>query len=94
VISLELKPKLSKKARVQRDKVTGKNVLLYPERGLVLNETASMIVERCDGARTVQQIIDELAQKFTGATREQLTQEVVAFLQQLYDRTLLDGQAP
>ncbi|MFT3843275.1 MAG: pyrroloquinoline quinone biosynthesis peptide chaperone PqqD [Myxococcaceae bacterium] len=90
MIPLELKPKLSKKARVQRDKVTGKNVLLYPERGLVLNDTAYAIVERCDGARTVGQIVDELVAKFEGAGREEIAREVQGFLQQLFDRTLLD----
>jgi coenzyme PQQ biosynthesis protein PqqD len=91
VISLELKPRLSKKARVQRDKVTGKNVLLYPERGLVLNDTAFAIVERCKGELTVQQIVDELVAKFPGASRETIQAEVLAFLEQLSDRTLLDG---
>lgn len=92
MIPPELKPKLSKKARVQRDKVTGKNVLLYPERGLVLNETAFAIVERCDGARTVAQIVEELTAKFQGANREEIAREVQGFLQQLADRTLLDGK--
>jgi len=93
MIPLELKPKLSKKARVQRDKLTGKNVLLYPERGLVLNETAFAIVDRCDGARTVAQIVDELVVKFRGVDREEIAREVQAFLEQLSDRTLLDGNA-
>jgi coenzyme PQQ biosynthesis protein PqqD len=91
MISLELKPRLSKKARVQVDKVSGRSVLLYPERGLVLNDTAFAIVERCRGEMTVKQIVDELLAKFQGATREEITQEVLGFLQQLSDRTLLDG---
>ncbi len=91
MITLALKPKLSKKARVQRDKVTGKNVLLYPERGLVLNDTAFAIIERCRGELTVDQIVGELVKKFEGATREEITGQVLAFLRQLHERTLLDG---
>ena len=39
-------------------------VLLYPEGVVKLNQTAGEILKRCDGARTVAALIDELKQVF------------------------------
>jgi pyrroloquinoline quinone biosynthesis protein D len=48
---------------LQVDATTGKNVLLFPEGVLELNETAQEIVTRCDG-RTVGEIIQALAEEY------------------------------
>jgi len=52
--------RLAPKARVQRDRVSGKAFLLYPERGLELSESAARIVAACGEGRTVTAIVDEL----------------------------------
>jgi len=49
--------------RLQIDSTTGKNVLLYPEGIVELNETAHAILSRCDG-RTLGEITHALAEEY------------------------------
>ena len=42
------------------------HVLLYPEGIVKLNQTAGDIIERCDGKRTVAELIAELQQRYPG----------------------------
>ena len=39
-------------------------MLLYPERGLVLNATAADVVKLCTGEHTVAAIVERLAEKY------------------------------
>jgi len=83
--------RLAPKARLQRDRVSGKPFLLYPERGLELSDSAARIVALCaEGGtpRTVADIADELAAA-TGEPRERIESEVLTFLRALDDRGLL-----
>jgi coenzyme PQQ biosynthesis protein PqqD len=82
--------RLAPKARLQRDRVSGKAFLLYPERGLELSDSAARIVALCaDGAdRTVAAIVDELTAA-SGEPRERIESEVLSFLGALADRGLL-----
>jgi pyrroloquinoline quinone biosynthesis protein D len=80
--------RLAAKARLQRDRVSGKPFLLYPERGLELSDSAARIVALCGGERTVAEIVDELAAA-TGEPRERIEGEVLTFLRALDDRGLL-----
>ncbi len=50
---LELKPKLALKTKLRLDPKSGKYILLYPEKGLLLNPTGAAILQRCDGERTL-----------------------------------------
>jgi len=85
--------RLSRKARVQPDPRDGRPVLLSPERGLRLGETAAAIVALCDGTRDTEAIVDELAVRF-GAERGRVARDVEAFLADLHGRALLEGFAP
>ena len=49
-------PKLSGKARLRLDGISGATFLLYPERGLRLNGTAAAILSLCDGSRSLESI--------------------------------------
>ena len=80
---------MAKKARLRRDRVTGRSLLLYPERGLALNETAAEILELCTGEATVREIIEQLVAKYGVEKRAAVEGEVQAFLQSLLDRNLL-----
>jgi coenzyme PQQ biosynthesis protein PqqD len=85
--------RLAAKARLQRDRVSGKQFLLYPERGLELSDSAARIVALCAGGqggadRTVAAIADELAAA-SGEPRERIESEVLSFLGALADRGLL-----
>jgi coenzyme PQQ biosynthesis protein PqqD len=86
------RPRLAPKVRLRHDRLTGKSLLLYPERGLALNDTAAEIVRLCTGELTVAEIIEALVAKYgaNGADQRQaVTAEVHAFLQSLTDRNLL-----
>jgi coenzyme PQQ biosynthesis protein PqqD len=80
--------RLAPKARLQRDRVTGKLFLLYPERGLELSDSAARIVGLCDGERTVASVVDELTAA-SGEPRERIVSEVLSFLGALAERGLL-----
>jgi coenzyme PQQ biosynthesis protein PqqD len=80
--------RLAPKARLQRDRVSGKWFLLYPERGLELSESASRIVAACVEERTLAAIVDELTAA-SGEPRERIETEVLSFLGALADRGLL-----
>lgn len=82
-------PKLAKKARLRFDRHEGKDMLLYPERGLALNDTATAILKKIDGARSIDAIAAELAEAY-GADVETIAADVVAFVQDLADRGLLE----
>jgi pyrroloquinoline quinone biosynthesis protein D len=61
------RPRLASKVRLRWDSVRGKAMLLYPEGILVLNPTAQAVLELCDGQRTLQEIVKELARRFDGS---------------------------
>ena len=85
------RPRLAGKARLRRDRVTGKLLLLYPERGLALNDTAAEILELCTGELSVEEIIERLVGKYGVEKRAALAEEVRGFLRSLADRNLLRG---
>lgn len=83
-------PKLAKKARLKLDRHTNKHMILYPERGLELNDTAAKIAAKCDGTRSIAAIAEELAKEHDGAPREAIEHDVVAFVSALRDKGLLE----
>lgn len=82
-------PKLAKKARLRFDRHSGKHMIVYPERGLALNDSAAAIARRCDGTRTIGAIAIELAAE-AGAERSGVERDVLAFVEMLAEKGLLD----
>ena len=82
------RPRLAAKARLRYDRKSSRYMLLYPERGLVLNPTAADVLQRCDGERTVGSIVAELAQKY-GHEAPAVEREVVTFLETMAYRGLV-----
>jgi len=89
VIGAGSRPRLASKARLRVDPRSGKHVLLYPERGLELTETAARIAERCGRGLTVAAIVDELVSAYADADRARIEDEVLTFLRSLDERGLL-----
>ena len=87
------RPRLAARARVRLDRQTGKAVLLYPERGLVLNTVGQAVLELCGGERTVDDIVGVLTDRYRTEAAT-VRADVLAFLQQLADRGLLEEGAP
>jgi len=65
-------------------------MLLMPERALRLNGPSLAIVERCDGTRTVREIIAELHQIYAKAEPGQVERDILGYLAQLHDERALD----
>ena len=95
MIELDARVLLARKVRLRRDPRSNKMMLLYPERGLELSDTAADIAALCDG-RTAAAIVDELAARHAGAAREPIERDVLSFLRALAERGLLadDEEAP
>jgi len=65
-------------------------MLVFPEAALLLNETAAAILKLCNGERTLEQIVDALAQQFVGADRQMIADEVTDLLTRVRTRGLLE----
>ena len=83
-------PKLAKKARLKLDRHSGKTMLIYPERGLELNDEAAAIATKLDGTRSIAVIADELAAEHAGAERAVIERDVVAFVRSLVEKGLIE----
>ncbi len=59
-----LHPKLSRRFRLQYEEAQTRWVLLYPEGMVQLNDSAAEILKRCDGGRSVADIVSELETTF------------------------------
>jgi coenzyme PQQ biosynthesis protein PqqD len=88
VIDLDTRVRLARKVRLRRDPRSNKMMLLYPERGMELSETAADIAALCDG-RTSAEIVDELEARYAGVVRARIEHDVMAFLRTLGERGLL-----
>ena len=84
---------LSPKVRLRFDRRTGRHLLLYPERGLELNDTATEIARLCTGEWTVDDMVEQLAQAYDDVSLIEIRREVCEFLEVLADRGLLQGMA-
>src|SRR6476469_4592511 len=82
------RPVLPRHAKLKFDETRQRWVILAPERVLAPDETAVEVLQLCDGARSVDQMIDQLAQKYT-ADRSAIATDVIAMLQDLADKGFL-----
>ena len=89
MIPLDAVPRLADKVKLRLDKKTNQYVLLYPEKGLVLNRTGSAIAKLCTGEHSVADIVEHLVQEHESGDRAVIEPEVIAFLEALAARGLL-----
>jgi pyrroloquinoline quinone biosynthesis protein D len=76
-VGVSSKPAIGAGFRLQWEPAQERHVLLYPEGMVQLNQSAGEILKRCDGARTLAEIVADLEQAFA---RTGLTDDVVAFV--------------
>jgi coenzyme PQQ biosynthesis protein PqqD len=88
-IDPEMRPVLASKARLRRDRKSGRCLLLYPERGMELNATGAAIVELCTGEPTVAEIVQVLTERYSPTPGDVIEREVYGFLSALRERALL-----
>jgi coenzyme PQQ biosynthesis protein PqqD len=80
---------LAPKARLHFDRHTQRHLLLYPERGMALNQSASDVLLQCVQACSVGAIIEQLVAKYGEAQRPTISEDVLALLRSLAERGLL-----
>ena len=88
-----VRPRLSPKVRLRFDRRTGRHLLLYPERGLELNNTATAIARLCTGEWTIDEMLDHLALAYDDVSSNEIRREVCEFLDVLADRGLLQAMS-
>jgi len=81
-------PRLAPGVRLHFDATRNAWVLLGPERVIETEGPASEILRRCDGSRTVAQIVDELAALYT-ADRAEIAGDVTDMLAELVTKRML-----
>jgi pyrroloquinoline quinone biosynthesis protein D len=64
--------------RLQWEEAQQKNVILYPEGMVELNQSSAEILKLCDGTRQLAQLVQELETKFETSG---LTNDVAGFLE-------------
>lgn len=64
--------------RLQWEEVQNAYVMLYPEGMITLNASAAEILKRCDGSRSVDEIVAELETAFQ---RTDLKNDILGFLE-------------
>ena len=94
MINLGARPRLARKARLRLDAPSGKHMLLYPERGLELSDTAAEIARLCTGEASVDAIVDGLQARHAGEPRARIEEEVLVFLRALEECGLLAEGEP
>ncbi|MFZ2407000.1 MAG: pyrroloquinoline quinone biosynthesis peptide chaperone PqqD [Methylobacter sp.] len=70
--------KFSPLHRLQWEEAQQKNVILYPEGMVELNQSSAEILKLCDGTRKLAQIVSDLEQKFATTG---LVNDITAFLE-------------
>ena len=86
--SLPERPRLAPGVRLHFDMTRSAWVLLGPERVIETEGPASEILRRCDGSRTIGEIVDELAALYT-ADRDVIAGDVNDILVELATKRML-----
>lgn len=83
------KPRLAAGCRWAADEGDNRT-LLFPEGAIRLQGTGRAILERCDGERTVQQIVQELQVQYNAGDPARIATDVGNFLQDLHQKRIVD----
>ena len=65
-------------------------VILFPEGAIKLQGTGRQVLERCDGKRTLGEIILELQKQFGDADPNKIRADIAMFLEQLQRKRIVD----
>lgn len=87
-VDLNSRPRLAPGCRLGEN--NDQRVLLMPERALRLMGPSLEIIQRCDGKRTVQQIVSELQQIYSKAAPAKVQEDILGYLALLEKERALD----
>jgi pyrroloquinoline quinone biosynthesis protein D len=76
-INPEEKIQFSPMHRLQWEEAQQKDVILYPEGMVELNQSSAEILKMCDGSRALDKIVSDLEEKFSTTG---LKNDIIAFL--------------
>jgi len=88
-ISGEARPRLPRGVRLKNDEKRGGYVLLAPERVVRVDAVATAILERCDGTRSLDRLVEELCAVYKGE-RARIEADVRALLADLAAKRMID----
>jgi coenzyme PQQ biosynthesis protein PqqD len=83
------RPRLAVGCRLN-EKSQASRVLHMPEKALRVSGPSLEIIERCDGHRTVQQIVTELQKLYSKAEPQKVETDILEYLVRLHDQRALD----
>jgi pyrroloquinoline quinone biosynthesis protein D len=89
-VAASARPVVGRGFRLQWEPAQQAHVLLYPEGMVKLNGSAGAIMSRCDGNRTVADIVADLERTFNVAG---LANDVAAFVAMALDKNWLELRA-
>lgn len=84
-LSLTDTPRLRRGVRAETDPLSDGPILLFPEGVLFLNETAAAVIRRCDGHRSVAELVQALGADYEDVDPE----DVMSLLRDLIAQRLL-----
>ncbi len=65
-------------------------VVLFPEGAIRVQGSGLLILQLCDGQRSVAEIVKELESQYILAQPGKIRSDVIAFLEQLHDKRIVD----
>jgi pyrroloquinoline quinone biosynthesis protein D len=86
---LDSRPRLALGCRLT-DAAGSEGTLLMPERAMKLNGPGLEIVRRCDGRRSIQDIVQELNALYPTAPAGTIEREASVFLERLWEKRAVD----
>ena len=87
-LDLAARPKLAPGVRLKYDDTRQCWIVLAPERVLMPDETALDVLQRCDGATSIDALVDDLVTVY-GAERAEIVADVTELLSGLLDKRVL-----
>jgi len=87
--SPDSKPRLPRGVRLKHDETRGEWLLLAPERVIKANPIAVAVIEKCDGKRTLNEIVDELTLAYK-ADRAVIERDVTKLVGDLATKRMVD----
>ena len=88
IIGKDSRPLLPKFIKLRHDPGRGRWVLLAPERVFNPDDTAGVVLQKCDGKTSVADIAEGLAKEY-GAPVDVIAADITAMLQDLADKCVI-----
>ena len=89
-VSTGARPAIGGGFRLQWEPAQKKHVLLYPEGMVKLNQSAAAILTRCDGVRTIADIVTDLERTYSATD---LAADVCSFIRFALERSWVELRA-